>query len=418
MKIVNKLKGKTYVSTLINRIMYAAVLFIANALISRALGVKLKGEYTWIINAANIIAIIAGLGVYHSIPYFNRQKKEDEDIVQRYVNIFTLQALVYLAISAVIIACTGVKISIISICVLVIMDTFSQELNMLILIVDIFKRNKILLAGAYFNLITSALCYLTFKDNVVAAIIVLAMFKGFYIVFYLMAMKKIPNPFAVSMKKLVQIIKFGYMPMLSFLLITLNYKVDLIMLKANSGVSAEALSYYSVGAQIAELAWFIPDVFKEVLFSKTAKKNNYDEVSAVLRISNAVLVMVIFGVVVFGKVMIWLFYGTPFMPAYKVTICIFLGIPAMSWFKIIYTLFNAQGRRKTSFFVLLLSACTNIVMNYVLIPVIGIYGAALASVASYTVCGVIFISLYSKISGDPVHKLILMTKKDIKVLKK
>ena len=418
MKVLNKLKGKTYVSTLINRVMYAAVLFIANALISRALGVKLKGEYTWIINAAKIIAIVAGLGVYHSIPYFNRQKKEDDDIVQRYVNIFTLQAIIYALISVVIIAFTGVKISIISICVLVIMDTFSQELNMLILIVDIFKRNKILLAGAYFNLITSGVCYLLFKDNVVAAIIVLAMFKGFYIIFYLAAMKKVPNPFGVSAKKIAQIIKFGYMPMLSFLLITLNYKVDLLMLKANSNVSAEALSYYSVGVQIAELAWFIPDVFKEVLFSKTAKKNNYDEVSAVLRISNAVLIVVILGVIAFGKIMIWLFYGAPFIPAYKVTIFIFLGIPAMSWFKIIYTLFNAQGRRKTSFFVLLLSACTNILVNYLVIPVLGIYGAALASVVSYSVCGIIFIFLYSRVSKDPVHKLILMRKSDIKVLKK
>lgn len=417
MKILNKLKGKTYVSTFINRVMYAAVLFIANALISRALGVELKGEYTWIINAANIIAIVAGLGVYHSIPYFNRQKTEDDDIVQRYINIFTLQAIVYLLISAVIIAFTGVKISIISICVLVIMDTFSQELNMLILIVDIFKRNKILLAGAYFNLITSALGYLFFKDNVVAAIIILAMFKGFYIIFYLVAMKKIPNPFAVSMKKLGQIIKFGYMPMLSFLLITLNYKVDLLMLKGLH-VAPKQLSYYSVGVQVAELAWFIPDVFKEVLFSKTAKKNNYDEVSAVLRISNLVMVIIILGVVAFGKVMLWIFYGAPFLPAYKVTILIFAGIPAMSWFKIIYTLFNAQGRRKTSFFVLLLSACTNIVANYVAIPVIGIYGAALASIISYSVCGIVFIFLYSKVSGDPVHSLLIMKKNDIKVLKK
>lgn len=116
--------------------------------------------------------------------------------------------------------------------------------------------------------------------------------------------------------------------------------------------------------------------------------------------------------------MIWLFYGAPFIPAYKVTIFIFLGIPAMSWFKIIYTLFNAQGRRKTSFFVLLLSACTNILVNYLVIPVLGIYGAALASVVSYSVCGIIFIFLYSRVSKDPVHKLILMRKSDIKVLKK
>lgn len=411
-----KLKGKPYVHTMINKVMYALVMFVANALVTRALGTALKGEYTYVINVANIVAIIAGLGVYQSIPFYNRKADGKYDVVQEYLNIFTLQFIIYFLISAVIFIACGYKISIALICMLVLADTLSQQLNMLLLIHDIFMRNRIFIWGAYVNLVASIFCYIFAKDNLVAAVLVLVIMKLFYVIGYIAASGRIPKPFKVKWKVFFEKVRFGYMPMLSFLMITLNYKVDVLMLKAAKSVSATQLSYYSTGVAIAELAWFIPDVFKEVLFSKTAKKNNYDEISAVIRISNAVIVCIILGIIVLGKPFIGIVYGKEFVPSYAVTVMLFLGIPAMSWFKIIYTLFNAQGKRKTSFTVLAASALINVGMNFATIPYLGIYGAALASIASYIVCGFVFIILYAKLSGDKVRNLIIMKKSDIKVL--
>lgn len=411
-----KLKGKPYVHTMINKVMYALVMFVANALVTRALGTALKGEYTYVINVANIVAIIAGLGVYQSIPFYNRKADGKYDVVQEYLNIFTLQFIIYFLISAVIFIACDYKISIALICMLVLADTLSQQLNMLLLIHDIFMRNRIFIWGAYVNLVASIFCYIFAKDNLVAAVLVLVIMKLFYVIGYIAASGRIPKPFNVKWKVFFEKVRFGYMPMLSFLMITLNYKVDVLMLKAAKSVSATQLSYYSTGVAIAELAWFIPDVFKEVLFSKTAKKNNYDEISAVIRISNAVIVCIILGIIVLGKPFIGIVYGREFVPSYGVTVMLFLGIPAMSWFKIIYTLFNAQGKRKTSFTVLAASALINVGMNFATIPYLGIYGAALASIASYIVCGFVFIILYAKLSGDKVRNLIIMKKSDIKVL--
>lgn len=416
--MASKLKGKPYVHTMINKIMYAVLMFVANALVTRALGTALKGEYTYVINVANIIAIIAGLGVYQSIPFYNRKAQGKYDVVQEYLDIFIMQFLIYLIISIGVFFAGGRTISIALICTLVMMDTLSQQLNMLLLIHDIFMRNRIFIWGAYVNFAASIICYIFAKDNLIAAVSVLVIMKLFYVIGYIIASGRIPKPFNVKWKVFFEKIHFGYIPMLSFLMITLNYKVDVLMLKAFKEVSATQLSYYSTGVQIAELAWFIPDVFKEVLFSKTAKKNNYDEISAVLRISNAVITCIILGIILLGKFFIRIVYGADFVPSYGVTVMLFLGIPAMSWFKIIYTLFNAQGKRKTSFSVLLVSAIINVVMNFLTIPHIGIYGAALASILSYSVCGIIFIILYAKLSGEKVYNLILMKKSDLKVLLK
>jgi O-antigen/teichoic acid export membrane protein len=407
---------RAYINTLINKVAYAVVTFVANALVTRALGVELKGEYTWILTVASIIAIIGGLGVYQSIPFFNREEGDAYDIAQKYVNIFVLMSLIYIAAGGFVFFLSNENSKVACISLLAVVDMLSQQLNMLMLINNIFVRNKIFIAGSYINLILSGICYFVFQNDLYIAVSIVVVIKLFYIVAYLVSIERVPRPFQVEGKHFLKVVRFGYLPMLSFLLITLNYKVDVLMLEGASSITNVQLSYYTTGVSIAELAWFIPDVFKEVLFNKTAKKNNYKEISSILRVSNAVLIVIILAVIVLGRFMIRLFYGQAFAPAYEVTILLFLGIPAMSWFKIIYTLFNAQGRRKTSFSVLLASTLINILVNYFAIPHFGIYGAALASVLSYSVCGIVFIFLYGKISGEKVWSLFILRKGDIKTL--
>lgn len=409
---------RAYISTFMNKVGYAIITFIANALVTRALGVGLKGEYAWMLTVTSIFAIIGGLGVYHSIPYYNREEGMEYDLVQKYVDIFTMMGIIYAVVGGLVLVVIRADAKLICMCALVLFDLLSHQLNMLLLVENIFVRNKVFITGSYVNLALSILCYLFFKKQLLVAVGITITIKAFYTVFYLIGAKRIPRPHKADWKHFVKAVKFGYIPMLSFLLITLNYKVDVLMLQAAPNISKAQLSFYTTGVSIAELAWFIPDVFKEVLFNKTAKGNNYSEIASVLRVANAVLLTIILGVVVFGKLAIRILYGQAFAPSYEVTVLLFLGIPAMAWFKIIYTLFNAQGRRKTSFSILLISTLINIVMNCIFIPIIGIYGAAVASIFSYSVCGFVFLALFAKISGEPFRSLFIMRKGDLKVLVK
>ena len=407
--------NKPYINTIINKFLYCTFSFLANAFLTRALGLQLKGEYSWMLNYASILSIIAGLGVYQSIPYYIRSE-EKRDWAQEYVNIFAFQAMIYSLIVVLIGIVKRDNITLVLIGTLVIVDILSQQLNMLLLVDKIYKRNLVFTLGAIINLILSLGCFVFVKNNLVVAVSCFFIVKIFYIFSYLFMLGKIPHPFHVSVKAILEKVKFGYIPMLSFLLITLNYKVDVLMLKNSITVSAEELSLYTVGVSIAEIAWVIPDGFKEVLFSRTSNKNNDEEVDAALRVSNLVIGITIIGILIFGKWVIQLFFGKEFMSAYGVTILLFLGIPAMSWFKIIYTLFNAKGKRKISFFVLLISTILNIIFNHLIIPMCNIYGAAAASIVSYGVCGIVFLILYSKDSGNRFSSLFVMKKNDLRKL--
>ena len=81
------MSSKPYINTIINKFLYCTFSFLSNAFLTRALGLQLKGEYSWIMNYASILSIIAGLGVYQSIPYYVRSE-EKKDWAQEYVNIF------------------------------------------------------------------------------------------------------------------------------------------------------------------------------------------------------------------------------------------------------------------------------------------------------------------------------------------
>ncbi|SHJ51629.1 lipid II flippase MurJ [Hespellia stercorisuis] len=402
-----------YFNTLYTKMFYCIITFIATAILTRYLGTQYKGEYTWVTSVSSIIAIVAGLGIYQSIAFYRR--KGEENINEQYVNMFILQALVYCVIAVVLIILFPEK-TVILIAVMTIVDTISQQMNMLLLIDNIKERNRILLQGAVINFILSAVLLICAPASVVGGAAVLISTKLFYTVFYTRQMHVKINPFSVSLKKIFEKIKFGILPMFSFLLVTLNYRVDVLMLKQASNIDAVQLSYYAAGVSIAEIAWLIPDIFKEVLFSKTAKDNNYDQVSAALRISNLILVIVIAGLIVLGKPAIYILYGKSFVQSYSVTVLLFCGIPAMAWFKIINTLFVAQGKKSIGFVVLFISTTINIIANALMIPQMGISGAAIASIISYSICGLVFLIIYSKVARVSFFRLFIPTVADVKTI--
>ena len=245
------------------------------------------------------------------------------------------------------------------------------------------------------------------------ALSVFCLTKIILLICYLYVIGKVPNPFGIKINIVVEKIKFGYLPMFSLLLMTLNYKVDILMLKASKNVHMSDVGIYSVGVSIAELMWFIPDVFREVLFNKTAH-NDDEDVLSVIRISNYVMIAVIIAEVTLGKYFILICYGSEYLMAFKVLLILLVGVPAMAWFKIIYTLFNAQGKRKTSFILLVFSAVINIIVNYQTIPIWGIFGAAMSSVFSYMICGLVFLYMYSRMIRCSIFSFFVIKKSDIK----
>ena len=69
--------------------------------------------------------------------------------------------------------------------------------------------------------------------------------------------------------------KIGFFPMLALLMTTLNYRIDVLILKSYPQITSSQLGVYSIGISLADKIVLIPDTLKGILASKLSNKTNF-----------------------------------------------------------------------------------------------------------------------------------------------
>ncbi len=210
-------------------------------------------------------------------------------------------------------------------------------------------------------------------------------------------------------------LQFGFIPMLSGFLATINYSIDIIFLK-KIGLPDE-LSLYSLAANIVNYVWLIPDAFKSVLFSKSAKSFDVESIELSSQISISFIALCFIGFAILGKPILNILYGSDFDNSYGPTLLLIIGAFSMSIYKILGIVLVSQGKRIAHFISLAISALVNVALNALLIPKIGMYGAGIASVCSYTICGIGLMIYFCKLYPVTPKQLILPSGQIISKLK-
>lgn len=228
------------------------------------------------------------------------------------------------------------------------------------------------------------------------------------------------NPLRVrfSLRRIVEFIKFGFIPMLVYLCMSINYKIDIQMLKLFDNVSYADIGIYGTGVSLASKIWMIPDAVKDILLSKLVKNGKGErEVAKVLRIGLFVCAISIVALVVLGKWAILLLYGEEFELAYYVMLIMLVGVMGMIFYKMVYSYNISKGKRIVNLIFLGLAAIANIIGNAILIPLYGILGAAVMSVISYLLCGICFLVYFHHVSQIPIREILFLQKEDVAILK-
>ncbi|MCQ2480266.1 MAG: polysaccharide biosynthesis C-terminal domain-containing protein, partial [Clostridia bacterium] len=219
-----------------------------------------------------------------------------------------------------------------------------------------------------------------------------------------------------TLKQSWKYIRYGILPMITLILMEVNYKVDVIMLERMGIVKAE-IGVYSLGVMLAQKLWMIPDALKDILTSKLAAGKKEEEVSKITRISLWVTLLCVIAMFILGKPLIRIVFGAEYNGAYNVFVNISLGVLGMVFYKMIYAYNVVNGHKNINFVLLAIAAAANVVLNYFLIQSMGINGAAIASTVSYCICGFSFLCYFVKKTDQPLSKLLLVTKSDFKELK-
>lgn len=160
----------------------------------------------------------------------------------------------------------------------------------------------------------------------------------------------------------------------------------------------ESVGYFSRGQRIALLAVAAGQAILPLLFSRWAslpKEKLAMHVEKVMRFAITVCVIAIVGILLTGKWLILILYGREFLPAVTPMMILVPGAVIYLLSKVLIFLLNSRGVPELSALVLFIVVVINVALSFLLIPRVGILGAAWASTAS----NIILLLLLALIAG-------------------
>jgi O-antigen/teichoic acid export membrane protein len=215
-----------------------------------------------------------------------------------------------------------------------------------------------------------------------------------------------------------KLFSMGILFAISFLIIQLNYRVDILLLKELSTI--EEVGYYSLGVSIAEKLWQLPLAIGVVLMTRAANATD----QAAINRTTARLVRVSFLAGLVTSVVMFLIspwvipaiWGQNFLPSVRIIQYILPGILFISIYRVLSSRLSGIGLPQISIFVFLPSLLLNILLNLWWIPTHGAFGAVMATNVSYTLGTLAYLIVYSKIVHMPVGRIFKFRRSDFDFL--
>ena len=211
-------------------------------------------------------------------------------------------------------------------------------------------------------------------------------------------------------KTAVLLLKDSWTLILSVIGISVNMTIDQVMIKEM--MDAEAVGIYSVAVRVSELWYFIPlaivsSLFPAILNAK--KQGNEFYLKRLQKLYDFMVWMAIFIALPMTFLSDWiigLLFGQAYIEAGSVLmihiwtgVFVFLGLAFGRYLL-------SENLNKKSFYRTLFGAILNVIFNYILIPIYGIHGAAVATLLGQLSANY----LYDIFDKDLHHQLKMKTK--------
>jgi O-antigen/teichoic acid export membrane protein len=419
-KLLNFFKtliNNDYLFSIIAKIAGVAISVVLSVMLARYFGKELRGVIAVIENDVSIYATLLGLGVYQAYPYF---KKKEPEIFGKYINnissMFFCLELLAIIISGVMIA-LNINVFLAIAITLMPITVYVKQLNYVVLVEWPKRRNIGSIFISISEIIAIAVLWIITDAGTAQAIIYCYVIHILNLTISFVNLKVNPLKIRFDLTRIVEFIKFGFIPMLVYLCMTINYQVDIQMMKLMGTVAYSDIGVYSLGVGLAQKIWLIPDAVKDILLSKLVKGKGETEVAKVLRINLALCFIALILLVLVGRPLMDFMYGPDYKDAYPIMVIMLTGVIGMIFYKMIYSYNIAHGKRVINLIFLGTAAIINIIGNLILIPMMGMFGAAIVSVASYCACGLCFLIYFHKVSGISIYKLVIIQKEDFKMMK-
>jgi len=212
-----------------------------------------------------------------------------------------------------------------------------------------------------------------------------------------------------------RMILYGGRAWLGNMLQYFNYRVDVFIVFFLLG--AGAVGIYAVAVSLAELIWYIPGAVSTILFPRTAMDWNRATQFTPRVSRNALVVMTILAIfmAITGPILFKVVYGEQFSDSFAPLWVLLPGVVFLGVGKILAGDLACRGKPEYWTYSAGVSLVATVLLDFVLIPVMGIVGAALASTVSYAIAAFLLLMLYVRISKNTAFSVLLISSEDFEV---
>jgi O-antigen/teichoic acid export membrane protein len=208
-------------------------------------------------------------------------------------------------------------------------------------------------------------------------------------------------------------LSFGIKSYVQVLAMHLLFRIDIYMV--SYFLDPARTAFYSLALHFTELILEIPQAVGWVVYPRMAsvpKEQLHQLTAQTCRRTILLTGLGGLGVIVFGPIIVPLWYGKAFAPAVRPLMLATLGMVAMSVFTIITRDFTSRNKQRINIQAGTLALLTNIGLNLFMIPHFGIAGAALTTSFSYTLAAVLLLISFRRESGIALRQVLIPERED------
>lgn len=218
---------------------------------------------------------------------------------------------------------------------------------------------------------------------------------------------------------IIQMLRLGVVYASSFLIIQLNYRVDILLLQRLSDTKEVGL--YSLGVAFAELLWQIPLAISIIVMTRSANTKNMklmtENTAKLLRLSIIAGIVLSAFIYLLAPYIIPLAFGPGFKASVAIIQTILPGIIILIIFRILSGQLSGMGKPQVALRAFIPALILNVALNIILIPKMGGIGAAISTNISYLAGTIIYVIAFCKITNTTVAHLFHYSANDFSFIK-
>lgn len=192
-----------------------------------------------------------------------------------------------------------------------------------------------------------------------------------------------------------KILRFGLQIVATNVVDLVSYRADIILM--GYFLTAADVGYYTAAVGLSQFFWLIPNAIQRITYPATSEywsKNNHAALQTMInksmKYSACIMLPVALGVGFFGEEIITTLFGEKFTHAFAPLEVLLIGtVINGAVVRAVGSCMAGVGRPDINLKIVIVSAAVGIVLNSVLIPQVGIVGAALSTTIALTVSSVL-----------------------------